>query len=241
MPDPKEGESRDDFVERCIPVVLKDGTAEDQKQAVAICNSMWEQSKKTTHQVKILEQDDNIATVGGYGVIFGGEDLEGEQFAADTDYMPDLVPVKLVLYDHAFGEVKHIIGQAAEKIDEIGIWVEAQLDRSREYVEAVIELVEKGVLGWSSGSVGRLVERDGKYIKRWPIVEYSLTPTPAEPRTLGVERIKKLAEANPDLKALLPQDAGDASSEDATAEIVDAETRDKYIQLKARAILALTK
>lgn len=192
-------------------------------------------------QVKILKMEEDVATVGGYGVIFGGEDLEGERFAADTDYMPDLVPVKLVLYDHALGEVKQIIGQAvAEKIDEVGIWVEAQLDRSREYVEAVIELVEKGVLGWSSGSVGRLVERDGKNIKRWPIIEYSLTPTPAEPRTLGVERIKKLAEANPDLKALLPQDDGESSSEDATVENAEAETKDKYIQLKARAKLALT-
>lgn len=192
-------------------------------------------------QVKILKMEEDVATVGGYGVIFGGEDLEGERFAADTDFMPDLVPVKLVLYDHAMGEVKHIIGQAAEKIDEVGIWVEAQLDRSREYVEAVLKLVEEGVIGWSSGSVGRLVERDGKNIKRWPIVEYSLTPTPAEPRTLGVERIKKLAEANPDLKALLPQDDGESSSEDATVENAEAETKDKYIQLKARAKLALTK
>lgn len=191
-------------------------------------------------QVKILKMEEDVATVGGYGVIFGGEDLEGERFAADTDFMPDLVPVKLVLYDHAMGEVKHIIGQAAEKIDEVGIWVEAQLDRSREYVEAVLKLVEEGVIGWSSGSVGRLVERDGKNIKRWPIIEYSLTPTPAEPRTLGVERIKKLAEANPDLKALLPQDDGESSSEDATVENAEAETKDKYIQLKARAKLALT-
>ena len=33
MPDPREGESRKEFVSRCIPIVLKDGTAEDQDQA----------------------------------------------------------------------------------------------------------------------------------------------------------------------------------------------------------------
>lgn len=191
-------------------------------------------------QVKLLNTDEETVTIGGYGVIFGGEDLEGEQFAADTDFMPELVPVKLVLYDHAMGEIKHVIGKASERLDEIGIWVEAQLDRSKEYVDAVLKLVEEGVLGWSSGSIGRLVERDGKNIKRWPIVEYSLTPTPAEPRTLGVERIKILAETNPDLEAFLPEDAGDASSEDATVEDVDAETQNKYIQLRARARLALT-
>jgi hypothetical protein len=41
MPKPKKGEKRKDFVSRCIPIVLKDGTAKDQDQAVAVCNSMW--------------------------------------------------------------------------------------------------------------------------------------------------------------------------------------------------------
>jgi HK97 family phage prohead protease len=45
MPTPNEGESRDDFVSRCIPIVLEDGTAEDQDQAVAVCNSMWEEAQ----------------------------------------------------------------------------------------------------------------------------------------------------------------------------------------------------
>ncbi len=44
MPEVKPGESRDDYVGRCIPVVLKEGTAEDQDQAAAICNSMWEKA-----------------------------------------------------------------------------------------------------------------------------------------------------------------------------------------------------
>lgn len=43
MPSPRTGESRDDFVSRCIPVVLDDGTAKDRDQAVAICNSMWDE------------------------------------------------------------------------------------------------------------------------------------------------------------------------------------------------------
>lgn len=46
MPKPKPNESQDDYVTRCIPVVLGDGIAKDQEQAVAICNSMWEESKK---------------------------------------------------------------------------------------------------------------------------------------------------------------------------------------------------
>ena len=173
---------------------------------------------KKTNAVKIIEKTDDYAIVGGYGVIFGGEDLEGETFTPDTDFMPDLVPVKLVMYDHSLSEVKNFIGKTtSEKSDDIGNWVEAQLDRHKDYINDILELVEAGVLGWSSGSVGHLIEREGKTIKRWPIVEYSLTPTPAEPRTLGVERIKQLAKANPSLEALLPQEPGEGSSADATA------------------------
>ena len=48
MPTPNEGESQKDFVSRCIPIVLEDGTAEDNDQAVAVCNSMWEQDQEET-------------------------------------------------------------------------------------------------------------------------------------------------------------------------------------------------
>ena len=41
MPKPKAGESEKDFVARCIPIVLEDGTAEDQEQAAAVCYSMF--------------------------------------------------------------------------------------------------------------------------------------------------------------------------------------------------------
>jgi ATP-dependent Clp protease, protease subunit len=46
MPTPRKGETEKDFVSRCIPIVLDDGTADDSKQATAICFSIWRQSKK---------------------------------------------------------------------------------------------------------------------------------------------------------------------------------------------------
>lgn len=45
-PSPQENEERDEFLERCIPEVLADGTAEDNEQAVAVCVSMWEERNK---------------------------------------------------------------------------------------------------------------------------------------------------------------------------------------------------
>lgn len=47
MPKPKPNESRNDYISRCIPIVIDEGTAEDPEQAAAICYSMWRESKKT--------------------------------------------------------------------------------------------------------------------------------------------------------------------------------------------------
>ena len=169
--------------------------------------------------VKILEKNENTALVGGWGVLYGGQDLIGEHFDPETDYQLDLVPKKSVYYDHALGEVKHALGNVIKNaVEDTGIWVEAQLDRSKAYVEEVLKLIEQGVLGWSSGSIGHLIQTEGKAIKRWPIVEFSLTPTPAEPRTLGVERIKKLCEDHPELRALIPQESGKDSGSAGMAE-----------------------
>jgi len=49
MPKPKPGQSQDDFVAMCVPMVLDEGTAKDQDQAVAICNSMYEEHGKQAH------------------------------------------------------------------------------------------------------------------------------------------------------------------------------------------------
>lgn len=44
MPDPSEGETEKDFMERCVPEVVKEGKPQD--QAVAICYSKWENKDK---------------------------------------------------------------------------------------------------------------------------------------------------------------------------------------------------
>ena len=47
MPKPNKGESESDFVSRCIPVVIEEGTTKDPKQAAAICHSLWSEGKKS--------------------------------------------------------------------------------------------------------------------------------------------------------------------------------------------------
>jgi hypothetical protein len=46
MPTPKPGETRKDWMKRCIPIVIEEGTADDSDQAVAICTSMWERRER---------------------------------------------------------------------------------------------------------------------------------------------------------------------------------------------------
>ena len=44
MPTPKKDEKESDYMNRCVPMLIKEGKKPD--QAVAICNSMFTNSKK---------------------------------------------------------------------------------------------------------------------------------------------------------------------------------------------------
>lgn len=47
MPEPRDDEAEDDFVKRCIPVVLhEDGDVEHIDHAVAKCHGIWRQYHK---------------------------------------------------------------------------------------------------------------------------------------------------------------------------------------------------
>jgi len=76
MPEPREGETRDDFISRCIPVVLDDGTAEDNEQAVAVCNSMWEQETGEAEMpITDIGQIARSAIEVGMAVLTGSDEI----------------------------------------------------------------------------------------------------------------------------------------------------------------------
>jgi hypothetical protein len=140
--------------------------------------------------------------VGGYLVIWGSpeqRDLQGEYFTPETDLGLDWYEQRPVLYHHGLdGNLKAAVIGVIDTLrpDENGLWAEAQLDMRQRYVRTIQKLVERGILGWSSGSLPHLVdvEDDGR-IKRWPIVEGSLTPAPAEPRRTDVRTLKSAYDA----------------------------------------------
>jgi HK97 family phage major capsid protein len=147
---------------------------------------------------------DETGRVGGYLVSFGSaedRDLTGEYFDAETDFMiaDYTVTGERTLYHHGLdGTLKaQVVGKIiSHRMDDWGIWIEAQLDMAKEYAQAVYELVKRGVLGWSSGALPQAVDVDYEtgHIKRWPIIEASLTPSPAQPEKTKITTLKSLIE-----------------------------------------------
>ena len=131
---------------------------------------------------------------GGYVVVFGDPtktDLTGEFFTAETDYGVEWndEAKATVYFNHGYDPVmkKRKLGRADLRMDDAGIWGEVILQERDEYEKMLVQLAQKNVFGWSSGSAPHLVEREpvgaATFIKTWPIVEASITHTPAEWRT----------------------------------------------------------
>jgi len=140
----------------------------------------------------------------GRGIVYGGRDLEGDTFTKETDLgkrrdfngMP-------VFYDHGLGGLKSQVGHVTSwREDDEGIEFAIELEKRHQYADVVLRLAQEGALGLSTGALGHLVERKGGYIKRWIVGEVSLTPTPAEPRTIA----QPAAEAKA-VQADAPEDA----------------------------------
>lgn len=149
--------------------------------------------------LKMLKADDGSARVGGYLVVFGSpqqRDLQGEFFTPDTEFHLDWYSKRPMLYHHGLdGKMKSSMIGVIDSIraDDVGLWAEAQLDMRDAYVDEVRKLIERGVLGWSSGSVPHLVKiADNGHIQAWPIIEGSSTPTPAEPRRTEISVLKAI-------------------------------------------------
>ena len=131
--------------------------------------------------------------VEGLLVVFGNPDavdLENEFFTKETDFgrlretpiwLNHTQPIKtaggVIL-------VEEPIGYGALELTDEGVIVRGLLDAKYRYLAQIAP-----ELGWSSGTAAHLVMREavGKatFIKRWLLgLDASITPTPAEPRTM---------------------------------------------------------
>lgn len=173
--------------------------------------------------VKFAKGSDSI--IEGLAIPYGGsvkgKDLHGEDFGPDTDLALDWFPDegRPFLYHHGLDEsVKTaLVGrQFGREERDIGQWVQVQLDKRSKYMDAIRELVDADSLSFSSGAIPHLVQtrKDG-HIERWPWVELSGTPTPAEPganiyAVKAVDAIEHLTavKAAAALKSILDSEGG---------------------------------
>ncbi len=191
----------------------------------------------TDSALKIVSDSGDTMMIAGYGVRFGGVDLTGDSFSPTCDFWLGgrLSPTPPVLFQHGQDPMmrKTVVGRVVSThVDDIGLWVEAQLQASKAYIDAIRKLIKAGALGWSSGSAPQFVERvkgirpGVSEIVKWGIIEASLTSTPAEPRCLGIRELKSLTKLTPQLTKLLKATGGtslqEASYEDLQGDLQDA-------------------
>jgi len=113
------------------------------------------------------------------------------------------------------------LGTADLRPDDVGVWVEAQLELRDDYERNIYEMAKAGKLGWSSGTAAHLVEREpagkAQRVTAWPLgLDASLTPTPAEPRTQAVP-LKSLVQPDPEVEG------AEAASKTADAPTADGD------------------
>jgi len=153
--------------------------------------------------IKSIETKDGKAIVGAYAIRFSGpdqKDLVGEYFTRNTYLGSHQGDGADVLFNHGFAPTKafdeicgRIFSAAKATLDEVGVFVQHTLDLADEYEAAIAKLVATGKLKWSSGTASHLAKKTATgEIQRWPIAEFSYTPTPAEPRLPAIAPLKSM-------------------------------------------------
>lgn len=125
MPTPTENETQAEFVSRCIPVVLDDGTTEDPQQAAAVCYSMWRESNKgegMEHEYKTLPiidthiDDEDKGIVTHTVAIMGNVDLGKDIIhrGAFTKTLAERGNKLRVLDQHKTDSIMRVIGKCLQ-------------------------------------------------------------------------------------------------------------------------------
>lgn len=127
----------------------------------------------------------DILAVPFWGML-NGRDTDREYFSPNTDLCLDWFPERRpLLYHHGLDDgpgvsvIGYVDSTSARKTEE-GWWFTAQLNKANAYHDQIKQLIAQNALFGSSGAMAHLVRKasDGE-ILRWPFVELSTTPTPA--------------------------------------------------------------
>lgn len=207
MPTPEAGESQDEFISRCIPIVLEEGTAKDQEQAAAICFSMWKERKeaRTMNYLRAFRQESEVNDEGTpirfvastEGIKRDGMELKAEDWRLDNYHAN---PVVLWVHDY-MGQTLPI-GRAAASIDGKQLIADITFDQQDEFARQVESKYRRGFLsavsvGWNDVSEGRRTYHD--------LMDISAVPVPADPQALKTHQMRALR----DLMHYLNEDTPD--------------------------------
>lgn len=190
--------------------VMGSETSEKNGHKHKVKNGKVQMAEGHTHSMPHMDEEKSIDLtikslgdnrVGAYAVLWGDEsrkDLTGEFFDDKTEELTtifDAVGKLPLLYHHGLDETlkTRVIGVVDTlKPDSVGLWYEAQLNLADEYDKQVKKLLGDKKLKTSTQtfSVARRVDAKTGHIERWPIVEITATPTPAEYRMPPVAALK---------------------------------------------------
>jgi hypothetical protein len=167
--------------------------------------------------LKALKTTGDELRVGNYLALFGGKDLVGDFFTEKTVFNSNYTEIGLLYVDFEHGRdpdkagndannVLGVVDWKSARIDDKGLFVERVLNRRKQYVKFLEELIEAGAVGTSSQAVSGKVQRKSTgEIVEWPLMRDSLTVMPMEPRMIAenvLTAAKSLAEIFPCSKSL---------------------------------------
>ncbi len=207
MPTPQEDESRDEFIDRCIPIVLEDGTASDPAQTMAVCSSMWDDDKepdfetlnmiRKTYTVDCKAVD---ADAGIFEAMISTEerDRDGDILMASGAQLESFLKNPVVLFAHSYHDAADVVGKALEVEPIPGLGVRARwqfVDRGvSENADMVRGLWAGGFL--NATSIGFIPHESteiknedngrttGKLITDWELLEFSIVVVPSNQSAL---------------------------------------------------------
>ena len=184
LPKPSVGESRSDFMSRCVSDAKIVNEFSDQDQRVAVCMTQYEGKKMTdepieneeleaetetkfetgeldvSFEVKTAEEDDQQGMFSGYGSIFNNKDLGNDVVMqgafAQSIGRKGAKAVKL-LYQHKQDEPIGVFDEIIE--DRRGLKVKGRLAMGTQRGREVYELMKMGAL--DGLSIGYRVEPKG--------------------------------------------------------------------------------
>ncbi len=190
--------------------------------------------------IKALDND----ILRGYAVRFGDADhadLQRDYYTKATDFWLDHFGwPRPITYHHGMDAGTRndpVIGHWLKAgVDDVGVWMEGQMDRAHAYYKAMKEHAQRGYLRLSSDSAPQWVIREKQQngvneIKRWPLVTSSVTVTPMEPRMLPVEVKAYLAEIGVDIDDSQEAANSDPARSDATKASDEARAKMLLLEL----------